>query len=48
MVNILNPQELIPDVKSKYVVIKDKITSIDLNEDEWATEVRVIIHERIK
>ena len=40
---ISNPQESIPDVKSKYVVIKDQVTSIDLNDDQWSTEVRLFV-----
>ena len=39
---ILNPQEFIPDVQSKYTVIKDEIQPIDLNEDSWSMDYFVI------
>ena len=39
---ILNPQEEIPDVLSKYTVIKDRVEAIDLNEDSWSTDYYVI------
>jgi len=39
---ILNPQEEIPDVLSKYTVIKDRVEAIDLNEDSWSTAYSVV------
>ena len=39
---ILNPQDKIPDVASKFTVVKDEISPIDLNEDEWSKEYFVI------
>ena len=39
---ILNPQEEVPDVISKYTVIKDKVEAIDLNEDRWSTDYYVV------
>ena len=39
---ILNPQEKIPDVHSKYTIIKDQIHPIDLNEDSWSMDYFVI------
>ena len=40
--SILNPQDKIPDVTSKFTVIKDVIAPIDLNEDEWSKEYFVL------
>ena len=39
---ILNPQDEIPDVMSKYTVIKDKVEGIDLNENNWSNNYYVI------
>ena len=39
---ILNPQEKIPDVQSKYTIVKDQIHPIDLNEDSWSMDYFVI------
>ena len=39
---ILNPQDEIPDVMSKYTVIRDKVEAIDLNEKNWSNDYYVI------
>ena len=39
---ILNPQDKIPDVASKFTVVKDEIAPIDLNEDEWSKDYFVM------
>jgi len=39
---ILNPQEKIPNIQSKYTVIKNEIKDVDLNEGLWATEYFVV------
>ena len=40
---ILNPQENIPNIQSKYTVINNDIKDIDLNEGLWAKEVAILI-----
>ena len=42
VIEILNPQTSIPDVKSKFTIINHREESIDLNEDSWATEYFVL------
>eukprot|EP00091_Calanus_sinicus_P020790 TRINITY_DN5897_c0_g1_i1.p1 TRINITY_DN5897_c0_g1~~TRINITY_DN5897_c0_g1_i1.p1 ORF type:complete len:288 (-),score=126.14 TRINITY_DN5897_c0_g1_i1:65-928(-) len=42
VIEILNPQTSIPDVKSKFTIINRREESIDLNEDSWATEYFVL------
>ena len=39
---ILNPQDKIPDVASKFTIVKDEIVPIDLNEDEWSKDYFVM------
>ena len=39
---ILNPQDKIPDVVSKFTVVKDEIVPIDLNEDKWSKDYFVM------
>ena len=39
---ILNPQNKIPDVASKFTVVKDEIVPIDLNEDKWSKDYFVM------
>ena len=41
---ILNPQENIPNIQSKYTVINNDIKDIDLNEGLWAKEVAMYIN----
>jgi len=40
--SILNPQDKIPDVASKFTVVKNEIAPIDLNEDEWSKDYFVM------
>ena len=42
VVEILNPQTCIPDVKSNYTIINGYEKDIDLNEDSWATEYFIL------
>ena len=42
VIEILNPQTSIPDVKSKFTIINRREEAIDLNEDSWATEYFVL------
>ena len=41
-IEILNPQDPIPDVQSNYTIINDTEVKLDLNEDSWATEYFVL------
>merc|ERR1719154_696960 len=42
VIETLNPQTPIPDVKSNYTIINGVEEPIDLNEDSWATEYFVV------
>ena len=42
VIEILNPQDLIPEVKSEYTVLGGVETLVDLNEDSWATDYFVV------
>ena len=41
-IEILNPQDPIPDVQSNYTIINVTEVDLDLNEDSWATEYFVL------
>ena len=42
VIEILNPQDPIPGVDSKYTVLKGMEVDFDLNEDSWATDYFII------
>jgi hypothetical protein len=42
VIEILNPQDPIPEVKSNYTIIDDVEVELDLNEDIWCTEYFVV------
>ena len=42
VIEILNPQDPIPEVKSNYTIINDQEVNLDLNEDAWATQYFVM------
>ena len=37
-IEILNPQDPIPEVQSNYTIVGDTEVELDLNEDSWAME----------
>ena len=42
LIEILNPQDPIPEVKSYYTIISNTEVDVDLNEDSWAKDYFVI------
>ena len=42
VIEILNPQDPIPEVASMYTVLKGSMVELDLNEDFWATDYFII------
>ena len=42
VIEILNPQDPIPGVKSMYTVLKGEEVDVDLNEKSWATDYFII------
>ena len=42
VIEILNPQDPIPEVKSVYTALKGVEVQVDLNEDSWARDYFII------
>ena len=42
LIEILNPQDPIPEVQSNYTIVGDTEVELDLNEDSWAMEYFVV------
>ena len=42
VIEILNPQDPIPEVVSMYTVLEGEEVKLDLNEDSWATDYFII------
>ena len=42
VIEILNPQDPIPEVMSMYTVLEGVEVKLDLNEDSWATDYFII------
>ena len=42
VIEILNPQDPIPEVLSMYTVVEGVEMKLDLNEDSWATDYFII------
>ena len=42
VIEILNPQDPIPEVKSVYTALKGVEVEVDLNEDSWARDYFII------
>ena len=42
VIEILNPQDPIPEVTSMFTVLKGEEVELDLNEDSWATDYFII------
>ena len=43
VIEILNPQDPIPEVQSNQTIVENRLVDIDLNEDSWSKDYFIVI-----